>query len=181
MSDPITSEDQQSTGQPVDLTNFNLVAAATLLIASLIAIFYLIPEHVPLRNGLDQGLSARFMPQLAAYSTLALSLFLCFEIGFRKYHNHAPLLEDNEDNEQQGFGRRECANALLLSAGLVAYMLLLYLFGFLLATSAILLACIWAEGIRNPVWLFLLGVAFPYLLQQALWHGMHVYMPTGIF
>ena len=164
-----------------DLTTFNLVAAAFLAAASLVALLYLIPVHVPVREGLDQGLSARFMPRLAAWAALILSVLLLLELSLRRMRGAGPMAEDNEDNEMQGFGIREGSNVLLLSAGSVVYVALLYVFGFLVATAVVLLACFWAGGLRNPIWLAVLGIGFPYALERALWHGLYVIMPAGIF
>ena len=164
---------------PADLTTFNLVAAALLVVASLVAHLYLIPVHVPLREGVDQGLSARFMPRLAAWATLILAGLLLLELVLRHLRGAGPLAEDNEDNELQQFGPREASNALLLAAASGLYIALLFYFGFHIATALALFACFWAGRFRNPIWLAILAIGFPFALQQALWHGLYVIVPQG--
>ena len=180
MTRPAHGSKQRPAGVPAGLTQFNLIAASVLMAASVFALVYLIPVHVPLRAGLDQGLSARFMPSLAAWFGLALSGLLLLEIGHRYLRGRGPMSEDNEDNERQGFARREIGETFMLSAGAAAYMVLLYLFGFLPATSVALLVCMWAGRFRNFAWLAVLCLALPYLLQKALWHGLYVILPGGI-
>ena len=171
----------KAAGQSADLTGFNLAAAAFFIMAAIFALFYLIPVHVPLRSGLDQGLTAQFMPRVAAWSMLILAGLLFLEVTVRRQRGMTPLEEDNEDNEQQGFGPRERSNVLILVAGSATYIALLYVFGFLISTVIMLFACFWAGKMRNLVWLALLCIAFPYALQRALWHGLYVIMPAGQF
>ena len=119
------------------------------------------------------------MPRVAAWATMALGILLLIELGLRHLRGRGPLLEDNEDNERQGFGMREGSNALLLAAGSAIYVALLFVFGFLIATAVTLFACFWAGGLRNPIWLAILAIGFPYALESALWQGLHVFMPRG--
>ena len=175
MSDRVDSGE----GAPADLTRFNFVAAALIIAVSLVALLYLIPVHVPLRQGMDQGLSARFMPRLAAWATLILAGLLLLELVLRRLRGSGPLAEDNEDNELQQFGHREASNALLLAAGSGLYIALLFYVGFHIATALALFACFWAGRFRNPIWLAILAIGFPYALQQALWHGLYVIVPQG--
>ena len=169
------------TAAKVNLTAFNVIAAAFLATASVVAHVYLIPVHVPLREGIDQGLTARFMPRLAAWATLILAVLLLLELGLRHLRGAGPLAEDNEDNDVQQFGKREIGNVAILSAGSAVYVALLYAFGFHIATAVTLLTCFWAGGLRSPVWLAVLAISFPYALQQALWYGLYVIVPQGSF
>ncbi len=168
-------------GHSAGLTRFNLAAAAFFIMTAIFALYYLIPVHVPLRSGIDQGITAQFMPRLAAWATLILAGLLFLEVVVRRRRGLAPLEEDNENNEQQGFGPRERSNVLILVAGSATYLALLYVFGFLISTAVMLFACFWAGKMRNPIWIALLCIAFPYALQSALWHGLYVIMPTGLF
>ena len=170
---------EQGVVTKLDLTAFNLAVSALLIAASLFALLYLIPVHVPVRDGLGQGLSPRFMPRLAAWATLILAGLLLLEIGLRHLGGRPALEEDNEDNEDQGFSWHEGSNALVLAAGSAVYVGLLFVFGFHIATATALLVCFWVGGLRNPIWLAILAVGFPYALQQALWHGLYVIVPQG--
>ena len=170
-----------ATEQSAGLTGLNLAAAVLFIMAAIFALFYLIPVHVPLRSGTDQGLTAQFMPRVAAWATLILAGLLFLEVVVRRQRGLAPLEEDNEDNEQQGFGSREASNVLILVAGSATYVALLYVVGFLISSAVMLFACFWAGKMRNLIWLSLLCIAFPYALQRALWHALYVIMPAGLF
>ncbi|MGB7321116.1 MAG: tripartite tricarboxylate transporter TctB family protein [Albidovulum sp.] len=164
-----------------DLSRFNIIAALVLLASGLLALFYLIPTHVMVREGLDQGLSPRFMPRFSASAIMVLSLILLLGVLWRRVKGLGAIVEDNEDNESLGIGVHELKNAGLLVVGSAAYTALLYLGGFLIATGLTLAVCFWAGGIRNPLWLALVCLALPFALEQALWRALYVILPTGIF
>ena len=164
-----------------DLSMFNIAASACLAALSLFALYYLIPVHVAVRGGLDQGLSAQFMPRLSAIAVLVLSLSLFAGVVFRRIRGLEGIAEDNEDNEVQGFGGREISNTLLLALGCAGHVALLHVAGFLIATSLTLAACMWFGGFRKPLWLLILCVGFPFALKQLLWSALYISVPAGLF
>jgi hypothetical protein len=164
-----------------DLTTFNIIAASCLIAIGCLCLFYLIPFHVAIREGVEQGLSARFMPRVAILSVLVLSIALIAGIVIRRTRGLGAIAEDNEDNEIQGFGKRELTNAVLLAAGSAVYVVLLHVFGFLIATPLTLAACMWFGKFRNPFWLLGLSIGFPIFLQQVLWKALFITLPAGIF
>ena len=140
-----------SDGRSGDLTKFNLVASVVLTAVGLLALFYLIPFQIPAAKGLDQGLSARFMPTLAAGTLAALAVLLGMNVFVRMLRGQPPLAEDNEENDAQGFGWRESVNAIILIVGSAGYVALFSSLGFVAASAIGLLVCLLIGGVRNWV------------------------------
>ena len=163
--------------QSRDLTIFNLIAASVLIGAGSVALIYLIPAHVPVPGTGDQGLSARFMPTLAAAVTTMLAVILGANVLIRMLRGQPPMAEDNEDNDVQGFGIAETLNALALLAGSAVYLVLLQQLGFVVASGLGLFACMYLGGLRN--WWVLVGipVIIPFALAQMLWHALFIILP----
>lgn len=163
--------------QSRDLTVFNLIAGAVLIAVGAVTLLYLIPAHVPIPKSGDQGLSARFMPTLAAVVTTGLATILSANVLIRLLRGKPPMAEDNEDNDIQGFGIAETLNALALLAGSAVYLVLMLELGFVVASAVGLFACMYMGGVRN--WLILASVSTmaPVILTQLLWHALFIILP----
>lgn len=161
-----------------DLTTFNLVASAALVLFGLLALFYLIPEHVRASAADDQGLSARFMPTVAASAFTLLAAILGLNVLVRMLRGLPPFIEENEDNDVQGFGRRECLNTLALLSGTAVYVGLLSTVGFIVASTLGLATCLYLGANRN--WLLIAGlsIGLPLLLVQLLWWLLTIQVPV---
>ena len=168
-------------GGSTDLTAFNLIAAALLTGFGLICMLVVIPGHVPASSGIDQGLSARFMPYLAAASFTVLSAMLGLAVLYRKLRGLGAIREDNEDNDRQGFGPRECLNAGILLLSSAAYVWLLSIAGFVLASALALFLCLFAAGVRNWALLIAVGAGIPFFISHALWWGLKIAVPKSAF
>ena len=139
---------------------------------------YLIPEHVPVPKGIDQGLSARFMPRVAAAALTLFAFVLGLDVLIRRARGLAPIAEDNEDNDEQGFGSRESVNALALLAGAGVYVGLLSTAGFVIASALGLAACLCLGGVRKWWLVAALSIGLPLALTQLLWWGLTIQMPA---
>lgn len=163
--------------QSRDLTVFNLIAAAVLIAAGAVALLYLIPAHIPKPSGLDQGLSARFMPTLAAATMTALAVIVGANVLIRRLGGLPPMAEDNEDNDIQGFGIAETLNAMALLAGSAVYLAMLQYLGFVVASAIALFVCMYLGGVRNRLILISVPIAVPVAVSQLLWHALYIILP----
>ena len=166
---------------PRDLSRFNLIASATLVGVGLLTLLYLIPAHIPAARALDQGLSARFMPTLAASVLTMLAFLLGVSVILRRARGQPPLDEDNEDNEIQCFGLRETVNALILLAGAGVYVVLFQAIGFVAASALALFACLLLGGVRNWLLLGLVSLGLPLAISELLWRALLIIMPPFPF
>ncbi len=161
-----------------DLTTFNLVASGILTLLGVFSLAFLIPGHVPVPTGLDQGLSARFMPTVAASAMTVLALILGCTVLIRQLRGRAPISEDNEDNDEQGFGAKEIANTFALLAGAGVYVWLLSTVGFVVSSALGLVACLWFGGVRRWWLIVVLSVGLPLAVTQLLWWSLTIQVPA---
>ena len=170
---PISDENDKP-----DLTTFNLAASAVLTLLGVFSLAFLIPGHVPVPTGLDQGLSARFMPNVAAAALTILALVLGLKVLVRRVRGLAPISEDNEDNDEQGFGAKEAVNTVALLIGAGVYVGLLSTAGFVVSSALGLAACLWLGRVRNWGLVAALSIGLPLALAQILWWSLTIQVPA---
>jgi len=161
-----------------DLTTFNLAASTLLTLAGILSLAWLIPDQVPVPAGPDQGLSARFMPTVAVSALTVLAFLLGMNVLIRKLRGLAPLAEENEDNDDQGFGAAEAVNTMVLLAGSGVYVGLLATVGFVVSTAFGLAVCLYFGGVRNRLLIVALCLGIPLVLEQILWWGLTIQLPA---
>ena len=159
------SKDSQSS----DLTVFNIAASVVLALFGILTLLYLIPVHVPASAVDDQGLGARFMPTVAVSALTLLALILGLNVVVRKLKGLPPILEDNEDNDLQGFGGKESINTLALTVGSAIYIGLLTTVGFVIASALGLACCLYLGGYRHWLLIGAISIGLPLFLAQLLW------------
>ena len=161
-----------------DLTTFNLAAATVLTLFGVFALAFLIPDHVPASAGNDQGLGARFMPTVAIGALTLLTAILGLNVFVRRVRGLGPIPEDNEDNDDQGFGSKEALNTLAMLFGAAVYVGLLTSVGFVVASALVLAACLCLGGVRNWLLIAVLSLGIPLALTQLLWWGLTIQLPS---
>ena len=161
-----------------DLTAFNVIASTILTLFGMYVLYYLIPGYIPVPEGIDQGLSARFMPTVAIGALTFFSFLLGLNIFIRKVRGLGPIPEDNEDNEEQGFGLRELTNTLLLLFGSALYVAMLSTVGFVLASSFGLMVSLYLGKVRNWILIAVVSIGIPLALSQLLWWGLTIQLPA---
>jgi hypothetical protein len=161
-----------------DLTTFNIAASTVLTLLGIFSLVYLIPDHVPGPTGLDQGLSARFMPYVAVGALTMLAFILGLNVFIRRVRGLGPIPEDNEDSDQQGFGSKEAVNTVALLVGSAAYVGLLITTGFVVSSAVGLAACLYLGRIRNWWLIGALSIGIPLALTQLLWWGLTIQVPA---
>ena len=161
-----------------DLTTFNLAASTVLTLFGVFALAYLIPDHVPASAGHDQGLSARFMPTVAVGTLTLLTAILGLNVFIRRVRGLGPIPEDNEDNDDQGFGSKEAVNTLAMLFGAAIYVGLLTSVGFVVSSALALAACLCLGRVRNWLLIAILSLGIPLALMQILWWGLTIQLPA---
>ena len=118
------------------------------------------------------------MPTVAAGTLTFLAFILGLGVLIRRARGLAPISEDNEDNDEQGFGPREAVNtgALLIGAGV--YVGLLSTAGFVVSSALGLAACLHLGGIRRWWLVAALSIGLPLALAQLLWWGLTIQVPS---
>lgn len=172
----MTDNDQQT-----DLTTFNLVASTILTIFGVFTLAYLIPTHIPEPTGIEQGLSAQFMPTVAVGTMTLLSSILGLNVFIRRVRGLEPIPEDNEDNDDHGFGLTDAINTGFLLFGSAIYIGLLSTSGFMISTVIILVFCFYLGRIRNWLLIGALSLGVPFVLTKILWWGLTVQLPASPF
>ena len=161
-----------------DLTTFNLAASTVLTLFGVFALAFLIPDHVPASAGHDQGLGARFMPTVAVGALTLLTAILGLNVFIRRVRGLGPIPEDNEDNDDQGFGSKEALNTLAMLFGAALYVGLLANVGFVVSSALALAACLCLGGVRNWLLVAVLSAGVPLALTQLLWWGLTIRLPS---
>ena len=90
----------------------------------------------------------------------------------------APISEDNEDNDEQGFGPKEAVNTVALLIGAGAYVGLLSTVGFVVSSALGLAACLYLGGVRKWWLVAALSIGLPLALTQLLWWGLTIQVPA---
>ena len=165
------------TGQS-DLTRFNLVASGLLICLGLFAIFWLIPNYVPIKLDQTYGLSAAFMPRLAAIAVVLLTLLHAARTLWHLRGAGKTLEEESEDNEHLSFGCIESINLAFFALGSGVYVVLLGLIGFIFASALALVFLLFLGGVRNPLLTLPLALGLPTALDQVLWYALTVRLPA---
>ncbi len=118
------------------------------------------------------------MPNVSAGALTFLALVLGLKVLVRKARGLAPISEDNEDNDEQGFGQIEAVNTVALLFGAGIYVGLLSATGFVVSSALGLAACLWLGRVRNWWLVAALSIGLPLALTQILWWGLTIQVPA---
>ncbi len=118
------------------------------------------------------------MPNVSAGALTFLALVLGLKVLVRKARGLAPISEDNEDNDEQGFGQIEAVNTVALLIGAGVYVGLLSTAGFVVSSALGLAACLWLGRVRNWWLVAALSIGLPLALTQILWWGLTIQVPA---
>lgn len=118
------------------------------------------------------------MPTVAACALTLLAFILGLTVLVRRLRGRAPIAEDNEDNDEQGFGPKETVNTVALLVGAGTYVGLLSTVGFIVSSALGLAACLWLGGVRKWWLVAVLSIGLPLALTQILWWGLTIQVPA---
>lgn len=150
--------------------NPNTIVGVVFFILALVFLYYIIPSYISAPPFMQHPLlSPRFLPQVAGWSVLVLSLVLMVS-GLR-------VPPEREPGDELRRGVSLIRQALMVGAGVV------YAFFFeqLGAIGSGVLACVLlflASGLRNPL-IYLLAIAFPVLVTMLFIYLLNVPLPVG--
>ncbi len=150
--------------------NPNTIVGAVFFILALVFLYYVVPNYISAPPFMQHPLlSPKFLPQVAGWSVLVLSLVL-FVSGLR-------VPPEREPGDELRHGVSVIRQVLMVAAGVV------YAFFFeqLGAIGSGVLACVLlflASGLRKP-WVYLLALVFPVAVTLVFVHLMNVPLPVG--
>ncbi|WP_407293324.1 tripartite tricarboxylate transporter TctB family protein [Stutzerimonas zhaodongensis] len=158
-----------SNGRP-RWANINTLLGAFWLVAALVFLFYLVPNHIDEAPMVDNPMqSPRWLPSVAGWLVAVLSLGLIIEGCLRP-----PPPVQSEAGRESAQPRRW----LLMLAGLAAYWLLFEPIGAIAAGILGTLLLFAAHPVRKP-WLYLLAIILPGLVSLLFIHVLNVPLPSG--
>ena len=150
--------------------NLNTLLGAFWLMAALVFLFYLVPNHIDEAPMVDNPMqSPRWLPSVAGWLVAVLSLALIVEGCLR------PPVRPTADEDS---GTAPPWRWLLMLAGLGAYWLLFEALGAIAAGILGTLLLFAAHPVRKP-WLYLLAIALPWLVSLLFIHVLNVPLPSG--
>ncbi|MCQ2028088.1 tripartite tricarboxylate transporter TctB family protein [Stutzerimonas zhaodongensis] len=148
--------------------NVNTMLGAFWLLAALVFLFYLVPNHIDEAPMVENPMqSPRWLPSVAGWLIAALSLALILEGYFRP-----PAIQGTTA------ARAPARRWILMLAGLAAYWLLFEPLGAILAGILGTLLMFVAHPVRKP-WLYLLAIGLPWLVSVLFIHVLNVPLPSG--
>lgn len=149
-------------------TNINTLLGAFWLIAALVFLFYLVPNHIDEAPMVENPMqSPRWLPTVAGWLIAALSLALIIEGCLRP-----------PARQEAVSGGAPARRWVLMLAGLGAYWLLFEPLGAILAGILGTLLMFIAHPVRTP-WLYLFAIGLPWLVSLLFIHVLNVPLPSG--
>ena len=159
-----------------EMLKLNLITGLVLIALCLAVIIWLIPFQIDAREADQAGMSPRFFPYISAIVLLLLATLLTAINGFKIWRHQESADEESEENEILGFGRKEVANLMFMTLGVVVFMTLMKYTGFLVSSAILLFVTMYLAGVRRYP-LFLVAIVFPFAIKQLFWHLFEVYLP----
>ncbi|MFC3608875.1 tripartite tricarboxylate transporter TctB family protein [Stutzerimonas tarimensis] len=151
-------------------TNLNTLLGAFWLMAALVFLFYLVPNHIDEAPMVQNPMqSPRWLPSVAGWLVAVLSLALILEGCLRP-----PPPSSADDDSQSAPPLRW----MMMLAGLGAYWLLFEPLGAIAAGILGTLLLFAAHPVRKP-WLYLLAIALPWLVSLLFIYVLNVPLPSG--
>ena len=148
--------------------NINTLLGAFWLVAALVFLFYLVPNHIDEAPMVENPMqSPRWLPTVAGWLVAVLSFALILEGCFRP-----PVRQDASETGAPAW------RWLLMLAGLAAYWLLFEPLGAILAGILGTLLLFIAHPVRKP-WLYVLAIGLPWLVSLLFIHVLNVPLPSG--
>ncbi|MBA1273276.1 tripartite tricarboxylate transporter TctB family protein [Stutzerimonas azotifigens] len=157
---------------PPRWANLNTLLGIVCLIAALVFLFYLVPQHIEQAPRLQNPLqSPRWLPTVAGWIILLLSIALVIEGCLRPP-------QPEEGKGETGQDRAPAWRWLLLLVALASYWLLFEALGAIVAGVLATVLLFLATPVRKP-WLYGLAVLLPWLVCLLFIHVLNVPLPSG--
>ena len=158
------------------MPRLNIITGCVMSLAGLVIIFWIIPSYIDPQE-VDQYVnSPKFFSYVSAVVLTLLAILLIFQNIFRMKRLKKIEQEESEEIENLGFGWHEAANLGIFTVGSAAYIFLMSIAGFIIA-SIILLAVSMYFARVSIRWLVITSVGIPILIHQLLWHTLAISLP----
>ena len=153
----------------------DIVSSIIIIVLAGVAMFWLIPNHVPTRH--DPGdLPPNLMPMLSA-GVLAFTGILLGISAWRKKDFQSDDQQNEKALEKIGFGFKEFTNLVILMLASAVYLLVLKHAGFEVASGLLMATAMLYAGLRN-IWIIAgVSIVMPVLIVQVAWHTLNIQLP----
>ncbi len=159
------------------VTKYTFASGVVVALVGLLAITWLIPEHVVGANSDRGGVTPGFMPRVAAWCMIVLGGIVALN-AFRAILGKTPTVaEESEENETLIFGRNEIVDSLIIAVLSTIYVFGLVKLGFLIPSAIILAGIMYCTGYRKIIPLIAISIGFPAVLEYLLWYVLKVPLP----
>jgi hypothetical protein len=151
-----------------------LITAISILVATLVIIFYVIPNNIDLEPEYDlASLSPAFFPNLATWIIAALAGLHIVNLLFQKKKAAAG------DGEEEWLSRSEELSAYKSAFVIVLYFFAMKYVGFLISTALVLAALFVLQDIKKPLRVILISILVTVGIFLFFFYVMQVHFPKG--
>lgn len=158
------------------MPKLNIITGCVLTIAGLVVIFWIIPFHIAPQEVDRYVNSPKFFSYVSAVVLTILAILLIIQNVLRIKRLKEVVQEVSEEIEVLGFGWYETINLGILAVGSAAYIFLMDIAGFIIASIVLLAVSMYFARV-NIRWLVITSVAIPIFIQQLLWHTLAIGLP----
>lgn len=151
-----------------------LITAISILAATLVTIFYVIPNHIDLEQEYDlASLSPAFFPNLAAWIIAALAGLHIINTYLQKKK------AVTADDEEEWLSPSEELSAYKSAFVIVLYFFAMKYVGFLISTALVLAALFVLQDIKKPLRVILISILVTVGIFIFFFYVMQVHFPKG--
>jgi hypothetical protein len=159
----------------MDDTKREIITDVSVLIGTLVVLFYVIPAYIDLEQEYDlASLSPAFFPTIATWLIAGLTfLHLLFIIARKKKS------VDPEEGDEW-LSSSEQWKALGSCLAIIAYFFLMKVIGFIVSTILVLAFLFWFTGVKKPLQVALTSILVTAGLYLFFLYVMKVHFPKGV-
>ena len=158
------------------MPRLNIITGCVLSVTGLVAIFWIIPFHIDPQKVKYLVNSPKFFPYVSVVVLTLLAVLLIVQNIFRMKRMKTVVQEDSEEIEILGFGWHETINLGIFTVGSAAYIFLMDIAGFIIASIVLLAVSMYFARVSMR-WLVITSVGVPIFIQQLLWHTLSIGLP----
>jgi len=158
------------------MPRLNIITGCVLSFVGLVVIFWIIPFHIDPQQVDYLVNSPKFFPYVSVVVLTLLSVLLIIQNILRMKRQKKVVQEESEEIEVLGFGWNEAINPGIFSVGSAAYIFLMAIAGFIVASIVLLAVSMYFARV-NIRWLIITSVGVPIIIQQLLWHTLSISLP----
>jgi len=158
------------------MPRLNIITGCILGFVGLVVTFWIIPFHIDHQKVDYLVNSPKFFPYVNVIILTLLAVLLIIQNIFRMKRQKKVVQEESEEIEVLGFGWNEAINLGIFTVGSAAYIFLMAIAGFIIASIVLLAVSMYFARV-NIRWLVITSVGVPIFIQQLLWHTLSISLP----